>query len=86
MNLNGLNPYKSFRELKKNYRTLSLTIINKIIDGLNPLKKFQMVEKHYMTLPITITKKITDEIKFHRRISGRFQKFLGFIKKFNLNY
>ena len=61
--IDGLSPSKSSRELKKNYMTMPLKIIDRITDGLSPQKSSKELEKNYMTLPLIITDEITNKIK-----------------------
>jgi hypothetical protein len=40
---------RSFKELEKNYRILSLITTNEITNGLNPTKSSREFEKNYRT-------------------------------------
>ena len=53
---------KKFHRVENNYMTLSLIIIDKIIDGLSPWKVLKCWKKYYVTLPLKITDGIIDKL------------------------
>ena len=72
----GLSPFKSSRELKNNYRTMPLRLIDRIINELNPLRSSRKLKNNYKTMPLRLTDGIIDELN-PLKISRELKKNTG---------